>query len=70
MVDLMVAYLEMRAVPAGASKPSPLPGFAVEQVVDLHHLVRLDQQRDENAALPGMSDVESLPVEPDLDVAE
>ncbi len=32
MVDLMVAYLEMRAVPAGASKPSPLPGFAVEQV--------------------------------------
>lgn len=58
-----------RATTAGGSDPA-LNQRAIDQTVHRDGPVDVDRQHGEDAPLPGVSNVDAAPVEPDLDVAE
>ncbi len=43
---------------------------AIDELIGRDRMIDVDQQCDEHAALADMPDVEALPVQPRLDVAE
>jgi hypothetical protein len=52
------------------TRPRVISPDPIHQLIHRHDAARIDQESDQHAPLPGMADVNSPPIDPDLDVTK